>query len=100
MNLNSLMLILWILFFVNITADMELTEYALEDDYYETNPFTDSYSPILHWIILIVLSMGMVKLSEDNEERSWFTIQMFLAGVIIWTFNNGFSLFLLFGGVV
>jgi len=72
----------------NIVLDYRLTEYALNNGYFETNKFTQATSPLFHMGLLLIMISGIYLGSKKYRWCNWF-LRIFC---IIWSVNNIYSL--------
>jgi len=88
-------IIIFILCILNVIADYGMTEYALDNGYYETNRFTASTSPMLHMILLICILSVMTIFPLWIEELRLPCIFGLSLFCLAWTANNIYSVMLL-----
>ena len=92
---STLLLFLFALAVLNITLDFQLTEYALDNGFYETNKFTLATNPAFHGGVLLFIVVSLVicavSVSKYRNGVLWFL------GVfnVVWLVNNAYSLWLL-----
>ena len=91
---NLLIFLLFFLFGALAIIDMQLTETALENGFYETNEFTNNTSPKFHFYILIacvwLITLFSILFINDN-----FTIFFLSLLSTVWLINNIWSWLLL-----
>ena len=94
MKINHILIILFISFMVLALHDKVLTDYALENDYYETNDFTNKYSTTIHFFALM-FSVLAITIFGFYFIHPYFSIGFLISLNIIWLINNIYSLVIL-----
>jgi len=87
-----LLLLLFVLCIINVAVDYKLTEYALNNGFYETNKFTQQTSPLIHLVVLSGIIILVFMLGFLIKTLTNISIAALLLFGLIWTINNVYSL--------
>ena len=92
--MKYLVAILFFFFCVMAVVDLELSEYAVENGFYETNEFTNQYGFTNHFIVLVLSVFFLTvfcRVFVNDEFASFFLILL----NVVWLANNIWSVILL-----
>jgi len=87
-----LLILLFIICMINVVVDYKLTDYALNNGFYETNKFTQQTSPFFHLVVLSGILFGVFLFGFLIKSLLNMSIAALLLFGLVWTVNNVYSL--------
>ncbi len=86
------LLILFVICIINVAVDYRLTEFALNNEFYETNKFTQQTSPFVHFVVLCLMLVAVFMLGFFIKVMLNISLIALLVFGLVWTLNNVYSL--------
>ena len=93
--MKLLLIILFVVSILNVTVDWQLTEYALDNGYYETNQFTNDTSPLTHFVVLVLLLSLFLAIALHFKELILVSVVLLGTFAVVWTINNVYSVMII-----